>query len=118
MNRAKWSTSESSIEDLEEFYLYNRTNRSESPLPKSAEDEVFRELVDLDIKAAIEELPAQFRIAVLLSDVEGLSYREIADVTDVPIGTVMSRLSPRPQAYAEEIMAIFEFGGRNPGTGG
>ena len=54
---------------------------------------MFRELVDLDIKAAIEELPAQFRIAVLLSDVEGLSYREIADVTDVPIGTVMSRLS-------------------------
>ncbi len=93
MNRAKWSTSESSIEDLEEFYLYNRTNRSETPLPKSAEDEVFRELVDLDIKAAIEELPAQFRIAVLLSDVEGLSYREIADVTDVPMGTVMSRLS-------------------------
>ncbi len=57
MNRAKWSRSESSIEDLEEFYLYNRTNGSDSPLPESAEEAVFRELVDSDITAAIEELP-------------------------------------------------------------
>lgn len=93
MNRAKWSTSETSIEDLEDFYIYKRANPSANPLPESAEDEVFRELVDLDVKSAIEELPEQFRIAVLLCDVEGLSYKEIAEATDVPIGTVMSRLS-------------------------
>ncbi len=46
-----------------------------------------------DIKAAFQELPEPFRIAVLLSDVEGLSYREIAEVLNVPVGTVMSRLS-------------------------
>jgi len=46
-----------------------------------------------EIKQAFAELPEPFRIAVLLSDVEGLRYREIAEVLDVPIGTVMSRLS-------------------------
>lgn len=103
MNRAKWSTSESSIEELEEFYLYDRMIGSESPLPESAEDAVFRELVDADITAAIEQLPPQFRITVLLCDVEGLSYREIADVTDVPIGTVMSRLSRGRKLLQKEL---------------
>jgi len=45
------------------------------------------------VKEAIEELPEQFRMAVLLADVEGFSYKEIADILDVPIGTVMSRLN-------------------------
>ena len=43
-------------------------------------------------KNAIEALPEAFRIAVLLADVEGFSYKEIADITEVPIGTVMSRI--------------------------
>ena len=46
-----------------------------------------------EIKAVFVELPEAFRIAVLLSDVEGMRYREIADVLDSPVGTVMSRLS-------------------------
>jgi len=44
------------------------------------------------VKQAIEELPDAFRVAVLLADVEGFSYKEIADILDIPIGTVMSRL--------------------------
>ena len=46
-----------------------------------------------EIKRAFAELPEPFRIAVLLSDIEGLKYREIAEVLDLPVGTVMSRLS-------------------------
>ncbi len=46
-----------------------------------------------EIKQAFAELPEPFQIAVLLSDVEGLKYREIAEVLNVPVGTVMSRLS-------------------------
>jgi RNA polymerase sigma-70 factor (ECF subfamily) len=46
-----------------------------------------------EIKQAFAELPEPFRIALLLSDIEGLRYREIAEVLNVPVGTVMSRLS-------------------------
>ncbi len=56
------------------------------------EDSIFRDLFDDDIVAAIDRLPDEFKTAVLLADVEGLSYKEIADVMDCPIGTVMSRL--------------------------
>ena len=47
---------------------------------------------DDEVKNAIEELPEAFRLPVLLSDVEEFSYKEIAEILDVPIGTVMSRL--------------------------
>jgi len=49
-------------------------------------------LPDSDIKRALQEIPEEFRIAVYLADVEGFSYKEIADIVDVPAGTVMSRL--------------------------
>jgi RNA polymerase sigma-70 factor (ECF subfamily) len=47
---------------------------------------------DEDVKAALDALPEAFRMAVLLADVEGFSYKEIASILDIPIGTVMSRL--------------------------
>ena len=59
---------------------------------KTPETEVLERIPDEEVKAALEELPEQFRMSVLLADVEGFSYREIADITDTSIGTVMSRL--------------------------
>ncbi len=56
------------------------------------EDWVFGDVFDDDMTAAMAELPEEYRTAVLLADVEGLSYREIADAMDCPTGTVMSRL--------------------------
>ena len=47
---------------------------------------------DDEVKAALDSLPENFRLAVYLADVEGFAYKEIADITEVPIGTVMSRL--------------------------
>ena len=44
------------------------------------------------MKDALESLPESFRMAVLLADVEGFAYKEIAEILDIPIGTVMSRL--------------------------
>lgn len=59
---------------------------------KSAEDEVLENIADKDIKDALAAMPEEFRMAVYLSDVEGFTYKEIANITEVPTGTVMSRL--------------------------
>ncbi len=59
---------------------------------RSAEIEALEALPDDDIKAALQELPEDFRMAVYYADVEGLPYKEIAEIMDTPIGTVMSRL--------------------------
>ena len=59
---------------------------------KSAEVEALEKLPDSDVKRALQEIPEDFRIAVYLADVEGFSYKEIAEIVGVPTGTVMSRL--------------------------
>jgi RNA polymerase sigma-70 factor (ECF subfamily) len=77
-------------DDIDEWYLYDRLGaRSVEP---SAESEVLEQLPDEDVQRALETLPEGFRMAVLLADVQGFSYKEIAEMLDIPIGTVMSRL--------------------------
>jgi len=69
---------------------------AEPPPTPSAESELspnLDELVEDDVKYALESLPFEFRTAVILSDIAGFSYREVADIMDTPIGTVRSRLS-------------------------
>jgi len=79
--------------EVEDLYLYNRIGGLEAArMGRSAEDELMDLFSESEVKNAIEELPEQFRIAVLLADVEGFAYKEIAEILDVPIGTVMSRL--------------------------
>ena len=56
------------------------------------EDEIFDELLDDDVTIAIDALPEEFRLAIILSDLEGFAYKEVAEILDIPIGTVMSRL--------------------------
>src|SRR6266581_4317441 len=77
-------------DDVDEWYLYDRLGGRSVEL--SAENEVLDQIPDADVKAALESLSENFRLAVLLADVEGFSYKEIAEIMDVPIGTVMSRL--------------------------
>ncbi len=58
----------------------------------SAEEQALDQIGDEDIKRALSELSEEFRLAVYLSDVEGFAYKEIAEIMDTPVGTVMSRL--------------------------
>lgn len=84
---------ETQVEDIGDFYLYHRLGEAEvSGAARSAEEEFLNAFTDTAVKQAMEELPEPFRLAVYLADVEGFSYKEIAEIMDVPIGTVMSRL--------------------------
>jgi RNA polymerase sigma-70 factor, ECF subfamily len=83
---------ESSLEDTEEFFLYNQLSGDSGERVTDVEDTVLDSLGADSIQRAIDQLPPQFRTTVQLSDVEGLSYAEIAEATGVAKGTVMSRL--------------------------
>ncbi|MGI9147198.1 MAG: sigma-70 family RNA polymerase sigma factor [Chloroflexota bacterium] len=83
---------ESSLEDTEEFFLYNQLSADQEERVSDVEDTVLDGLGADAIQRAIDLLPPQFRTTVQLSDVEGLSYAEIAEATGVAKGTVMSRL--------------------------
>jgi len=80
-----------SFDDMEEFFLFKRLDETVSfqEIPK---DDFLDHLFDDDIKSALENLPYQFKLVVLLCDVEGFSYNEIAEIIQAPMGTVMSRL--------------------------
>jgi len=80
-----------SYDDLEEFFLYKRLDETAS-LQESSKEDFIENLFDDEVKDALESLPYQFRLVVLLCDVEGFSYNEIANIIDAPLGTVMSRL--------------------------
>ena len=95
--------------EVEDLYLYKRMGSVESGrAARSAEDQVLESFVDADVKAAVEELPEHFRMPVLLADVEGFSYKEIAEILDVPIGTVMSRLHRGRKALQKALWAFAE----------
>jgi RNA polymerase sigma-70 factor (ECF subfamily) len=78
----------------EEFYLYNQIrDLSGQDLSQGAEEEVLGQYLDEDVYKALNDLPPNFRMAVILADIEGMSYKEIAETLQIPIGTVMSRIS-------------------------
>jgi len=82
---------ETELGDIEDLYLYKRISGVDIA-SRSAEDTLFDLFTDDEVKNALEALPESFRMPVLLADVEDFSYKEIAEMLDIPIGTVMSRL--------------------------
>ncbi|CAB4936446.1 unannotated protein [freshwater metagenome] len=77
--------------ELEDWQIAEAASHT-SDQGKSAEVEALEKMPDSDVKRALQEIPEEFRMAVYFSDVEGFSYKEIAEILDIPTGTVMSRL--------------------------
>lgn len=84
----------SDLESLGEWGLHNRIGGLEKTAADvTPESIVMESITDDAVKAALDALPDDFKQPVLLADVDGFSYREIAEILEIPIGTVMSRLS-------------------------
>lgn len=92
-NAAQRRPTETDLDEVEELFLYRRLGSiDQSRMNASAEDQMMELFTDDEVRGAIEELPDNFRLPLILSDVEGFAYKEIAEMLDIPIGTVMSRL--------------------------
>jgi RNA polymerase sigma-70 factor (ECF subfamily) len=87
---------------LEESFE-SRIDSDRYPAAKNPEQEALDRSLDEDVQRALDELPADYRMAVLLADLEGFSYKEIAEILEIPIGTVMSRLY-RGRKQLEEVL--------------
>jgi RNA polymerase sigma-70 factor, ECF subfamily len=84
---------ESDFGEVEDLYLYRRLGSFETAAAGlSAEEQFFDLFTDDEVKKALEDLPENYRLPVLLADVDGFAYKEIAEILDIPVGTVMSRL--------------------------
>jgi RNA polymerase sigma-70 factor, ECF subfamily len=95
-----------SADEIEDFDLYQELRRSDPEFASTPEKVVLDSLVDTDILRAIDDLPDQFRLAVVLADVEGFSYAEMAEIMDVPMGTVMSRLHRGRKALQKRLWEL------------
>lgn len=95
-----------SADEVEEFDLYQELKSHDTQFEATPESIVLDSLVDSDIIDAIDDLPEQFRLAVVLSDIEGFSYAEMAEIMDVPMGTVMSRLHRGRKALQKRLWEL------------
>jgi len=95
-----------SADEVEEFDLYRELKNHDTQFEATPESIVLDSLVDSDITDAIDDLPEQFRLAVVLSDIEGFTYAEMAEIMDVPMGTVMSRLHRGRKALQKRLWEL------------
>jgi RNA polymerase sigma-70 factor (ECF subfamily) len=96
---------ETELGELQDLYLYKRLGEA-SGASQSAESDMLDAFVDTDITEALDALPETFRLPVVYADVEGLSYKEIAEALDIPIGTVMSRLHRGRKALQKKLWDV------------
>jgi RNA polymerase sigma-70 factor (ECF subfamily) len=92
INRYRKETKEPDKVDYEEIENFYNLIRAESTDPNDLQEKLFGSLLGDEVSKALESLPDDFRTVVILSDIEGLTYEEIAEFVECPIGTVRSRL--------------------------
>jgi RNA polymerase sigma-70 factor (ECF subfamily) len=96
---------QSNSDQVEDWQLARSESHTSSGL-RSAETEALDHLPDSDVKDALQSIPEEFRLAVYFADVEGYAYKEISDIMNTPIGTVMSRLH-RGRKMMRELLADY-----------
>lgn len=96
---------QSGSDQIEDWQLARAESHTSSGL-RSAEAEALDHLPDSDVKRALQSIPEEFRLAVYFADVEGFAYKEISDIMNTPIGTVMSRLH-RGRKMLREMLADY-----------
>jgi RNA polymerase sigma-70 factor (ECF subfamily) len=92
INRYRKETREPSTVDYEDIENFYNSIREQSTDPNDLEKKIFGNLLGDEVSKALEKLPEDFRTVVILCDIEGLTYEEIAEFVECPIGTVRSRL--------------------------
>ena len=101
-------------DEIDDWSLAKAMGHTSSGL-RSAETEALDHMPDSVVKDALADLPEDFRLAVYLADVEGFSYKEIADIMGTPIGTVMSRLHRGRKAFQKALIGYAAERGLVPG---
>lgn len=104
---------ETGLDELEDASLHRRA--TEEPWGQSAEDALLEQISESEVLSAVESLAPAYRRTVLLADVEGYSYKEIAERLDIPIGTVMSRLHRGRRILRDSLEAYARAAGLLPG---
>ncbi len=92
INRYRKETKEPEKVDYEEISNFYNLIRDHQVDKNDLQEKIFRSLLDDEVARAIETLPEDFRTVIILADIEGMSYDEIAEFIDCPVGTIRSRL--------------------------
>ena len=96
------------VDEIDDNFLYGQLSTGEKS--STPEQELFAKVFDDDVKKAIENLPDDFRLVVVLSFLEGFSYQEIAEIADLQLGTVKSRLHRGRKLLQKE---LYEYAVKN-----
>ena len=96
---------QSAFSDIEDAFEAQVSEEGREKIP-NPEEKLLENLLDGDVQRALDELPPDYRMVVLLADLESFSYKEIAEILDIPVGTVMSRLY-RGRRQLEEAMLAY-----------
>ncbi|REJ74651.1 MAG: RNA polymerase subunit sigma-24 [Acidobacteria bacterium] len=83
---------QSDFGDIEGVFEFRMNDDFGKHAPRSPEDDMLEQVLDGEIQQALDSLPEDYRMVVVLADLEDFAYKEIASILDIPVGTVMSRL--------------------------